>query len=74
MNSFLVLVTARSFGSSDDKAWELLRSHGCEVRHIKATETKSVTDQLHEQIADADGIIAGLEVYDEALLSKAKKN
>jgi len=73
MISSLVLVTARSFGSSDEKAWELLRSHGCEVRHLKATETKSVMDQLQEQIADADGIIAGLEGYDKALLSKAKK-
>ncbi|MDC7231306.1 MAG: phosphoglycerate dehydrogenase [Sphaerochaetaceae bacterium] len=73
MSSFLVLITARSFGSSDEKAWELLRSHGCEVRHIKATETESVTDQLHRQIAEADGIIAGLEAYDQALLSKAKK-
>ena len=73
MNSFLVLVTARSFGSSDEKAWDLLHSHGCEVRHLKALETKSVMDQLHEQIAEADGIIAGLEPYDKVLLSKAKK-
>ncbi len=73
MKSFLVLVTARSFGNSDEKAWQLLHAHGCEVRPIQATEGKSVLMQLHEQIADADGIIAGLEVYDKPLLSKANK-
>lgn len=73
MGSFLVLVTARSFGSSDSKAWDYLLGHGCEVRHLKATAEKSLEAQLEEQVPDADGIIAGLENYDRRLLAKAKK-
>ena len=73
MSSFLILVTARSFGNSDDKAIDLLRQHGCEVLHLKANAENSLKEQLESQIADADGIIAGLEAYDHSLLSKAKK-
>ncbi len=73
MQSFLVLVTARSFGNADKKAWELLSAHGCEVRHLKATEQESLEAQLDRHIAVADGIIAGLEMYDRQLLSKAER-
>ncbi|MDD3523073.1 MAG: phosphoglycerate dehydrogenase [Candidatus Cloacimonetes bacterium] len=73
MRSFLVLVTARSFGNADNKAWDLLASHGCEVRHLKATTEESLEAQLERQIAEADGIIAGLEPYDRTLLGKAEK-
>lgn len=73
MSSFRVLVTARSFGSSDDKALTLLKEHGCEVLHLKATADNSLQEQLTQHIAQADGIIAGLEEYDSLLLDSAKK-
>ncbi|WP_320122879.1 phosphoglycerate dehydrogenase [uncultured Sphaerochaeta sp.] len=72
MSSFRILVTARSFGSSDDKALNLLKEHGCEVIHLKATAERSLQEQLVQHIAQADGIIAGLEEYDSLLLETAK--
>lgn len=72
MKQFLVLVTARSFGTADDKAIKLLEKHNCKVQILKATEEASITDLLSQNISKADGIIAGLEPYTDNLLEKAK--
>lgn len=72
MGLYKVLVTARSFGKTDDKAVRLLKENGCEVICITAGE-HSVEEQIREQIGDADAIIAGLDTYDEELIQKGKK-
>lgn len=71
MDRFTILITARSFGLDDTDAWDLLRSHGCEVIHLKAVDGLSVEEQLAQHIGRADGIIAGLEPYDASLLRRA---
>lgn len=65
MKRFKVIVTARSFGSADNKAKELLEKHGCEV--IKINSAK-----MEKEIVDADAVIAGLEEYPQEILQKGK--
>ena len=66
MADYKVLVTARSFGSKDESVFSYLEENGCEVKKI-------AVEDLEKEISDADAIIAGLEVYDENLLSKASQ-
>lgn len=69
---YKVLVTARSFGTSDDSAYELLRKNGCEVKKLLAADGP-VADQLKKELPQADAVIAGLEEYDGTLIASAPK-
>ncbi len=59
MKKYKVIVTARSFGTADQKAEELLLQNNCEIVRIKAGD-KSVEEQVAEEIKTADAVIAGL--------------
>lgn len=60
MEEHKVVITARSFGNADDKAYNCLKDAGC--RWIKLGETdEPVEEQLKREIKDADALIAGLE-------------
>ncbi|WP_304509073.1 phosphoglycerate dehydrogenase [Anaerotignum sp.] len=67
-----VLVTARSFGSADDKAQKLLEENGFQVKKLVAADGP-IAEQLKTEIVDADAMIAGLEDYSPELLERAKK-
>ena len=72
MSTYKVLVTARSFGKTDSKAVDLLKTNDCEV--IKLEEaTGPIEEQLKKEIVDADAVIAGLEDYSPELIASAKK-
>lgn len=66
-----VIVTARSFGKTDDEAEKLLAANGCEVVRL-AAGTESLEEQLAREITDADAVIAGLEPYNAELIASAK--
>ncbi|WP_313525695.1 phosphoglycerate dehydrogenase [Anaerotignum sp.] len=70
--SYKVLVTARSFGSADDKAQKLLEANGFEVKKLVAADGP-IAEQLKAEIVDADAIIAGLEDYTAELIESATK-
>lgn len=72
MGKYRVLVTARSFGTADDKAVRLLQENGCEVRKLTAG-AKTLEEQLKEELPAAEAVIAGLETYDEELLESADR-
>lgn len=72
MNKYKVIVTARSFGKSDDKALILLKENDCEVIQLTAGE-KTPEEQIKEEIITADAVIAGLEDYTKELIDSAKK-
>lgn len=67
MGKYKVLVTARSFGSADTKAWELLKENACDVKKLTA-EDGPISEQLQRELPEADAVIAGLEAYDRKLL------
>lgn len=71
MAAFKVLVTARSFGNTDDKALKLLEANGCEVKKLTAADGP-IPEQLKKELPGADAVIAGLEDYDRALIGSAK--
>ncbi|MDC7232130.1 MAG: phosphoglycerate dehydrogenase [Spirochaetales bacterium] len=73
MNNTKILVTARSFGAFDSKAFDLMRQKGFDVLHLKENSKESLRDQVESHISDADGIIAGLENYNRDLLLKGEK-
>lgn len=64
---YKVLVTARSFGTADNKAVELLEANGCEVKKL-VVANGSILEQLKKELPTADAVIAGLEVYDKELI------
>ena len=72
MKKYKVLVTARSFGTADHKALELLEENNCEVKKLKQTDG-SIAEQLKRELPEADAVIAGLEEYDRALIESAGK-
>ena len=71
MAKYKVLVTARSFGTADNKALELLEANGCEVKKLVAADGP-IPEQLKKELPTADAVIAGLEVYDRELIESAK--
>lgn len=71
MKKYKVVVTARSFGKSDENAMELLEQNHCEVIRLTAGE-RTLREQLEAEIVEADAVIAGLEEYDRALIEQAK--
>lgn len=72
MAKYKVLVTARSFGASDDSAKKFLEENGCEVIKLTA-DNGPVQEQLKRELPSADGIIAGLDVYDKELIDSTEK-
>ncbi|MCI8558972.1 MAG: phosphoglycerate dehydrogenase [Lachnospiraceae bacterium] len=72
MAEYKVLVTARSFGTADNKAVELLEEHGCTVKKLEASKGP-ISEQLKGELTDADAVIAGLEDYKADLLQGASK-
>ncbi|MCI5481764.1 MAG: phosphoglycerate dehydrogenase [Lachnospiraceae bacterium] len=71
MAKYKVLVTARSFGTADSKALELLEANGCEVKKLVAADGP-IPEQLKKELPSADAVIAGLEDYDRELIESAK--
>ncbi|MCH3918248.1 MAG: phosphoglycerate dehydrogenase [Spirochaetia bacterium] len=70
MSKYFVIITARSFGLSDDLAYRCLENAGCEW--IKIDEKDGpIGKQLERMIPRADAVIAGLEPIDRNLISKA---
>lgn len=72
MAEYLVLATPRTFAQTDDAPIRLLEENGCEVVRLQR-DGGDLTAQLAEYLPQADAVIAGLEPYDRALLSTAKK-
>lgn len=72
MAKYKVLVTARSFGTADTKALELLEANGCEVCKLDAANGP-IREQLKRELPEADAVIAGLEEYDRELISLGKR-
>lgn len=72
MSEYKVVITARSFGQADEKAYDCLRQAGCSW--IKLDEKDGPLDeQLKREIVDADALIAGLEDIGEDIISAASK-
>lgn len=68
---YKVIVTARSFGQANDAPIKLLEEHGCEVVRV-ATGKPMSAEELIPHIADADAVIAGLDVYGKDVIDAAK--
>lgn len=72
MSEYKVVITARSFGKADDKAYNCLREAGCSW--VKIDEADGPLDeQLKREIVDADALIAGLEDIGEDIINVAFK-
>lgn len=72
MAKYKVVITARSFGKADDKAYDCLRKAGCEW--VKLNEADGpIEEQLRDAIKDADALIAGLEDIDAETINRAEK-
>ena len=59
MAKYKVLVTARSFGTADSKALDLLAANDCEVKKLVAADGP-IPEQLKKELPEADAVIAGL--------------
>ena len=51
MANYKVIVTARSFGNTDRKAYDLLEAAGCTVKKLVAADGP-VEEQLRREIVD----------------------
>lgn len=71
MAKYKVLVTARSFGTVDDLAVNLLQEHDCEIKKLEEKDGP-IPEQLKKELPAADAVIAGLEDYDRNLIESAK--
>lgn len=72
MSEYKVVITARSFGKADDKAYNCLREAGCSW--VKIDEADGPLDeQLKREIVDADALIAGLEDIGEDIINVTSK-
>lgn len=71
MSRYKVIVTARSFGKTDDNALKLLLDNDCDIIKLEAGEV-SLEEQLKKEIVNADAVIAGLEDYTEELIGSAE--
>lgn len=71
MENFKVVITARSFGRTDGKAYDCLQNAGC--TWVKLDGGEENRDQLLNEISDADALIAGLEKVNRELIERASK-
>jgi D-3-phosphoglycerate dehydrogenase len=67
MSTYTVLVTARSFAQENPEPQKLLEDAGCSV--VRVSDIK----ELPHCLQDADGVIAGLELYTADMLKNAPK-
>lgn len=67
-----VLVTSNSFGKFSNRATKLLEENGFEVVFNKYKRIMNEQEFIGE-IEDADAVILGTEILDEAVLKRAKK-
>jgi D-3-phosphoglycerate dehydrogenase len=67
MSTYTILATPRSFAQQNPLPLRLLEDAGCSV--IRPHDEK----ELWSMLPQADGVIAGLEKYDAAVLETAKK-
>lgn len=67
-----VLVTPRSFGKTDPRAFEILREAGCEVV-VNDTGAILTADALAQRLADCDGVVLGVDPLGADVLAKAPK-
>lgn len=72
MTKYKVITTPRSFASVNDEPIKLLEQNGCKVIRLVG-DSETIARDLKREIEDADAIIAGLDDYNESLLSRAKK-
>ena len=72
MGKYKVIVTARSFAKADDQALRLLEEHDCDVVRLVAGDA-TFDEQIKEEIAAADAVIAGLDEYSKELIDLAGK-
>ena len=70
MAKYNVLVTARSFGTVDDLAVNLLQKHDCEIKKLEEKDGP-IPEQLKKELPAADAVIAGLEDYGRELIESA---
>lgn len=68
---FNVVITARSFGQSNPEPIKFLEANGCKIVKLKIANPLSASE-LQPLIAEADGIIAGLDQYDASVIESAK--
>jgi D-3-phosphoglycerate dehydrogenase len=68
---FNVVITARSFGQSDPEPIKFLEANGCRIEKLKIANPLSAIELL-PLVAEADGIIAGLDQYDASVIENAK--
>lgn len=71
MDTYTVLVTARSFAKSDPAPLWLLENAGCKVLRPPEDGTE-ISPWLERHLPCADAVIAGLENYSRALLEQCE--
>lgn len=72
MKKYKVIVTARSFGKTDDQAKNILEQNGCKIVKIEAVNGP-VEEQIKKEIVDSDAVIAGLDDYTEEIIKSGKR-
>ena len=70
--SYKVIITARSFGKTDELALEVLRAAGCEWMKLEE-KNGSLAEQLKKELPTADALIAGVEPIGADLIKAAPK-
>ena len=70
MAKYNVLVTARSFGTENDLAVNLLQEHDCEIKKLEEKDGP-IPEQPKKELPAADAVIAGLEDYGRELIESA---
>lgn len=71
MEANRIIVTARSYGKTDNRANDLLNQHGFEVVKLPL-EGHTLEEDLPVYLKEAVGVIAGLEPYTREMIESAK--
>ena len=66
MSTYKAVITARSFGKTDGKAYDCLTAAG--IGWVRLAENAAMEERMRE-LADADALIAGLEEIDDAQMA-----